>query len=595
MYYAEELIEDIRRSNDIVDVIGSYVKLQKKGSSHLGLCPFHNEKTPSFSVSGPKQMFYCFGCQKGGNVITFVMDYENYSFPEAIALLADRAGIQLPAIEESEESRKQDSLKKQLMEINREAGKFYYSQLRTERGDFAMNYLKGRGLSDEMIRQFGLGYSVPSRDLLYKYLKNKGYRDDVLSQSGLFNYNERNGMQDKFWSRVIFPYMDAGNKIIAFGGRIMGDGEPKYLNSPETPVFVKGRHLYGLNFARASRKKNLIICEGYMDVISLHQAGFNQAVASLGTALTPAQVSLLKRYSEEVLVCYDSDGAGVKAALKAIEMLRSAEVSCRVINMRPYKDPDEFIKNLGAEEFQKRIDNAENYFYYMIRMAESDYNLSDPEGLTKFHDSIAAKLSRFDNAVERDNYLDGVAKKYGINPDSLRSRVNQMALKRDVPDAYERPKQSHGINKVRESGHVKAQKHLITWLSDDISLFPIVSKYIKADDFDAGVLRNVAIAFYEQLENGEYNPAAIISMFDDEEEQREIAAIFHSTLDHLEKKADEDKALKDIILHLLCDLASTAVKGTNGSVTREDYERLVANKKRYADAQKELASKTLIS
>ena len=348
--YSSEVIEEVVSRNDIVDVISGYIKLKKSGSSYVGLCPFHNEKSPSFSVSGTKQMYHCFGCGVGGNVITFVMEYENYTFPEAVKMLADRAGIALPVMEYSGEDRRERDIKTKLLEINKIAATFYYHQLKSPAGQSGLDYLKKRQLSDKTINTFGLGYAPQLTGDLYRMLKEKGYDDELLKESGLFTYEK--GIREKFWNRVIFPIMDINNKVIGFGGRVMGDGKPKYLNSPETKLFDKSKNLYGLNFARSSRKNNLIICEGYMDVISMHQAGFNQAVASLGTALTPGHARLMKRYTDNVLITYDSDEAGVKAALRAIPILKEAGLSTKVINMRPYKDPDEFIKALGTEAFQ---------------------------------------------------------------------------------------------------------------------------------------------------------------------------------------------------------------------------------------------------
>ena len=359
MFYPEELVEEVRTRNDIVDVISGYVKLQRKGSSYFGLCPFHNEKSPSFSVSPGKQMYYCFGCGAGGNVLTFIMEYENYSFPEALKLLADRAGVKLPEQEYSKEERRQQDLRTAILEVNKTAAKYYYYQLRTEAGKPGMDYLKNRQLSEETMQRFGLGYAGKYSDGLYRYLKQKGVSDELLRQSGLMNVDEKRGMYDKFWNRVIFPIMDVNNRVIGFGGRVMGDGKPKYLNSPETKVFDKSRNLYGLNVARTSRKKYIIVCEGYMDVISMHQAGFTNSVASLGTALTSQHASLLKRYTQEVILSYDSDEAGIKAALRAIPLLKEAGLTARVLRMAPYKDPDEFIKTLGTEAFQERINQAQ--------------------------------------------------------------------------------------------------------------------------------------------------------------------------------------------------------------------------------------------
>ena len=368
--YASEVIDEVVSRSDIVDIISGYIKLKKNGSSYVGLCPFHNEKSPSFSVSPGKQLYHCFGCGVGGNVITFVMEYENYTFLEAVKYLADKAGMQLPETSYSEEEKKNRDLKAKLLEINKIAATYYYHQLKAENGKIGLSYLQKRGLSDTTINRFGLGYAGQTGNALYQYLKSKGYDDALLKETGLFTYER--GIYDKFWNRVMFPIMDINYKVIGFGGRVMGDAKPKYLNSPETKLFDKSRNLYGLNAARISRKSNMIICEGYMDVISLHQAGFTQAVASLGTALTLGQAALMKRYTDNVLITYDSDAAGVKAALRAIPILKEAGLTTKVINMQPYKDPDEFIKALGAEAFQERIDKAENSFMYEIGVLEKE-------------------------------------------------------------------------------------------------------------------------------------------------------------------------------------------------------------------------------
>ena len=399
MYYPDEIIEEVRNKNDIVDVIGSYVKIQKKGSSYFGLCPFHNEKSPSFSVSGHKQIYYCFGCGAGGNVIRFIMNYENYTFQEAVKYLAERAGVALPEVEFTEEARQKQSKRDKLLEINKEAARYFYYQLRTDRGKQGRDYFTKRELSEETMKKFGLGYALKTPNDLTLYLKNKGYSDDLLVEAGISAFDERFGLHDKFWNRVIFPIQDMNHKVIGFGGRVMGEGTPKYLNSPETMVFDKSRNLYGLNFARTSRAGNFILCEGYMDVIAMHQAGFTQAVASLGTAFTSGQANLLRRYTDEVLLSYDSDGAGTKAALRALEILKEAGLTGKIINLEPYKDPDEFMKNLGKEAFEARIKQAENSFMFEIRMLKREYNLEDPEDQTKFHrklhESFAVLISKW--------------------------------------------------------------------------------------------------------------------------------------------------------------------------------------------------------
>ena len=318
MFYPEEVIEEVRQRNDIVDVISSYIKLKKTGSNYMGLCPFHNEKSPSFSVNGHRQMYHCFGCGVGGNVFTFLREYENFTFVEALKHLAERCGMQLPETEASPEAKRQADLRNTILNINKEAALYFYHQLKSPKGQYALQYLKERELSDETIVKFGLGYSNKYSDDLYQYLKNKGYDDLTLKETGLFTMDEKRGVHDKFWNRVMYPIMDANSKVIGFGGRVMGEGTPKYLNSPETKVFDKSRNLYGLHLARQARTRTMIVCEGYMEVIAMHQAGFSNAVASLGTAFTGLQANLLKRYADQILLLYDSDGAGVKAALRAI-------------------------------------------------------------------------------------------------------------------------------------------------------------------------------------------------------------------------------------------------------------------------------------
>ena len=547
MYYPEELIEEVRTRNDIVEVISGYVRLQKKGSNYFGLCPFHNEKSPSFSVSPGKQMYYCFGCGAGGNVITFLMEYENQTFPEAVRTLAQRAGIALPEADDSKEARQADSRRAKLLEINKEAAKYFYYQLRTERGSVGMEYLRKRELSDETMNHFGLGYANKYSNDLIQYLKSKGYSEDLIRDAGLCNVDEKHGMYDKFWNRVMFPIQDINHRVIGFGGRVMGDGKPKYLNSPETEIFDKSRNQYGLNFARTSRKGNVILCEGYMDVIAMHQAGFTQAVASLGTAFTSGQASLLRRYANEILLSYDSDGAGVNAALRAIGILKEAGMTGRVINLEPYKDPDEFIKALGGEEFQKRLDHAENSFFFELRQLQKNYDLSDPEQKTAFHREIARKLCTFSEEVERENYIEAVAQKYHIGFENLRRLVGTYAAQTGLAQPVIRPKSGVQKKNTAAEGIKNSQKLLLTWLVEQPQLYRQISKYISPKDFTEGLYEKVADRLFEELEQGNINPASIISMFEEEEDQREAASLFHTKLERLESTAEQEKALHDIV------------------------------------------------
>ena len=548
MYYPEELVEEVRMKNDIVDVVSGYVKLQKKGSSYFGLCPFHNEKSPSFSVSGVKQMYYCFGCHAGGNVFTFVMNYENYTFAEAIKFLADRAHVTLPEVEYSAEMKQRENHRARLLEANKEAAKYFYYQLRGKQGELGYRYLSGRQLTEETMKKFGLGFANKTSDDLTKYMKQKGFEDKLLQEVGLASFDERSGMHDKFWNRVMFPIQDINHRVIGFGGRVMGDGTPKYLNSPETPVFDKSRNLYGLNFARTARSGNIILCEGYMDVISLHQAGFTQAVASLGTAFTSGQANLLKRYTDKVLLAYDSDGAGVNAALRAIGILKEAGLTAKIINMKPYKDPDEFIKNLGTEAYQERIDNAENSFFFEIRILESGYDLNDPESKTAFHKEIARRLCSFEIEVERENYLEAVADKYNIGFENLRKLVSAYAAQTGLVRPVERPKSSMAAKKTApEENSKKVQRMLLTWLTDEPALYSKIAAYIAPSDFTDELYKKVAERLFTDIEAGSYNPAGIISMFEEEEEQREAAALFNTKVEAIETKQERERAFHDIL------------------------------------------------
>ena len=547
MYYPDELIEEIRIKNDIVNVISGYVRLQKKGSNYFGLCPFHNEKSPSFSVSPGKQMYYCFGCGAGGNVITFLMEYENATFQEAVKILADRAGINLPEMEYNEEARKKESRRSRLLEINKEAARYYYYMLRNPRGKIGFQYLAGRQLSDETMKKFGLGYAGGAASDLTAYLRSKGYGDDLLQESGLITFDEKRGVHDKFWNRVMFPIQDGNHRVIGFGGRVMGDGKPKYLNSPETMIFDKSRNLYGLNFARTSRKGNIILCEGYMDVIAMHQAGFTQAAASLGTAFTTGQASLLKRYTEEVLLAYDSDGAGTNAAMRAIGILRESGIRGKVIDMRPYKDPDEFMKNLGPEAFQERIDQAQNSFFFELSVLERDYQMDDPESKTAFHREIAKKLCSFEEEVERENYIESTAQKYHIGFENLRKLVSGYAAQTGLVRPVMRPKSTLSKKNTPEENAKKSQRLLLTWITEEPKLYQKIKPYIAASDFTDTLYQDVADRLFADLEQGVYQPAAIISAYEEEQEQRTVAEIFNTKLEEITTPQEREKAFHDIL------------------------------------------------
>ncbi len=568
MFFSDDVLEEVRSRNDIVDVVSSYVKLQRRGSSYFGLCPFHSEKSPSFSVSPSKQMYYCFGCGAGGSVFNFIMEYENFTFPEAVRMLADRAGVALPEEEETPEARQKRDLKTSVLELNKAAARYYCYMLRTEQGTKALEYLKNRSLSDETIRRFGLGYAGHYSDNLYRYFKKQGISDQLLRESGLFQVNEKQGMFDKFWNRVMFPIMDINNKVIGFGGRVMGDARPKYLNSPETVIFDKGRNLYGLNYARSSKKRYMLVCEGYMDVIAMHQAGFTNAVASLGTALTDRHAALLKRYTDEVILTYDSDEAGIRAALRAIPLLREAGVSTRVLHMQPYKDPDEFIRALGTEAFQERIDQAENSFMFELSVLEKSFDMKDPDGKTKFYQAVADRIAGFELEIERENYIEAVVGKYHISFEGLR-RMVMNSLMKGTPVKREQPVRP-SRRPEKEDGIRKSQRILLTWLCEYPKLFTAVSQYVRPEDFSDELYREVATKLYEQLASGTLNPARITNHFQEPEQQRQVAEIFNTSVEALSSPAEQEKAVRETIRKIL----DYGLKQRNASLDPSDLAGL---------------------
>ena len=423
MIYGEEIIEEVRSRNDIVDLISTYVPLKKKGSSYFGLCPFHNEKSPSFSVSRDKQMYYCFGCGAGGNVFTFLMEYENFSFPEALKYLAERAGMALPEEEISEEAKRAMDDKARLREMNKLSANYFYYLLHSKRGQKGLAYLKDRGITDATIKHFGLGYADIYNDDLYRFLKSKGYSDEDLKDSALVTIDERRGGSDKFWNRVMFPIMDVNNRVIGFGGRVMGDGSPKYLNSKETKLFDKSRNLYGLNFARSSRKKEIILCEGYMDVISMHQAGIDTAVCACGTALTPDQVKLISQYAEEVILSYDSDEAGQKATLRSLELFRNSPVRVGVLQIPGAKDPDEYIKKYGADRFKALLDGVGNALDFRLGRLRSQYDLKQDAQRLEYVKEAVEMLAQRSNPTEQEVYAGRLAEETNISKTAIMAQL----------------------------------------------------------------------------------------------------------------------------------------------------------------------------
>lgn len=579
MYYSDDVIEQVRSASDIVDVIGTYVHLTRRGSNYVGLCPFHNEKTGSFNVNKNMQIFKCFGCNKGGNVFTFLMEYDNLTFVEAVKTLADRAGITLPEREMSEADKAKRTLRERLHDVNKDAATYYYVMLRSPEGKFAYNYLKDRGLSDETMKNFGLGYAGKYANGLYEYLKSKNYPDDLLRASGLFSISEK-GASDKFWNRVMFPIMDKNGRVIAFGGRIMGKAEnaPKYLNSPETEVFLKGDNLYGLHLARHSHKTYYLLCEGYMDVIALHQAGFNNAVASLGTALTPRQARLISNYAKEVIITYDSDEAGQKAAMRAIPILKEAGITVKVLNMKPYKDPDEFIKALGAEAYAARIADALGGFFFEAETLRGRFDFSNPAEKTQFDHEIARMLARFTDELERNNYIAAVSEKYGIEKGALTRLVNRVGreiyAEEVAAETMEREKQQRKNVPTAQNADERVERETICYLANSRILFDAAKNMITGADFRLPLCNKLFSIIYSiYKENGDIVHASIIDRFSEASDQQEVAGILDPTL--YEQNTDEKDRRRAFADHIIRLRMRTIEEEQQKAIAQNDGEALM--------------------
>lgn len=505
MYYPEEAIEEVRIQNDIVEVASNYLKLDRKGRRYFALCPFHGEKTPSFSIEPSKQFFYCFGCNKGGSVIHFIMNIENLEFLDALRFLADRAGITLPEPDDNEEKEKA-RMRKEILEINREAARFFFSNLAGSKGMEAQRYLKDRKLTEKGIRQFGIGLAHEGRSELTEYLLHKGVRKELLLNSGLSLESKNGGLIDRFRKRIMFPIFDIRGNTIGFGGRAVdNNSQPKYMNSPETLVFNKSRELYGLNYARLSKSKKLLIVEGYMDVIALHQGGIDYAVASLGTALTQSQAWLLKKYAEEVVIGYDSDSAGQAATLRGLDILEKSGCNVRVLILPDGKDPDDYIKNNGSEKFKNLVDRAISLLDYRISLQEKKHNLNIIEDKLKLLNNIAEILAAQENSIERELYARNYAEQYGISLESLNNEVRKIR-KKQVSQSGEytlnRKRMQEALPKETRTDprYGELEYILLIMLCNENRLYNMISKEYDLDDYMDSGAALVAKKIYDRLE-----------------------------------------------------------------------------------------------
>lgn len=542
--YSEEILNEVRQSNDIVDVISQYVHLKRSGRNYFGLCPFHNEKSPSFSVSPDKQIFHCFGCGVGGNVITFVSRIEGLNFVETVQMLAERANIQLPTLQNNGDTQK-EILKDKVYKVNEFAAEYYHQNLYKPQAKMAQEYVKKRQLTNETLKSFRIGFSGKF-DELYQELKKQGFQEQEILESGLVNKNERGQYIDRYRNRLMFPICDARGRVIAFGGRVLDDSKPKYINSPENVVYSKGRHLFGLNVAKKGDTKKILIVEGYMDVISLHQRGITNVVASLGTALTEQQGWLLRKNSEQIILSFDSDEAGIKAKLRSIEILQNMGCDLRVLQLEGAKDPDEYILKYGNMRFQNAVDKAFSVVEFKAKILKKELDLDNTNDKIKFLNEIAKLISKVDNTMEREVYIEKIVKEYDISKEAIYAEVNKLTYKNDKSEKIlEKPKPviTHKKVEVQEVPPIiKRRENTIIsiLLSGDLSVYEIIKQNIKAEDFQDEINREIAKKLYEEFEKGNSNINGIIDNLS-QEQQNQITMIMAEDyeIENLEKAIDD--------------------------------------------------------
>lgn len=584
MRYPREVVDEVRLQNDIVEVISQYVPLKQKGSSYFGLCPFHNEKTASFSVNSEKQFYYCFGCGAAGNVFSFLMEMENCDFPEAMKRLADRAHIALPEPEKNAQAIAAEQLKQRLFDIHTTAGRFFYDCLQSEEGKEARAYLQKRQMDPRIARKFGIGYSPERYDSLFKHLKEKGFSvSDILKTGLVLENKDGKGYHDRFRGRLMFPIFDVQGRVVGFGGRILAKGEPKYLNSPETILFSKSRNLYGLNFAKAARKRELILVEGYMDMLSIYQAGFHNVVASLGTAFNQEHARTLKRFADDVILLYDSDEAGTNAALRAIPVLVKNGFRVKVTQVPDGKDPDEFIKAKGAAEFSKLLINAVHYISFEIACIQRKYNLKNPEHRVRFATEAAEILAKLDSEIERNVYLGEVSRVTGVEEEAIRSEIGKLMRKEDEAFQKEAERRQQNLKtysiegRKTEKGLMEAQRSLLYYCAQHQGVYDILKTIIEEDDFTEEVFRR-AFGYIGELwsSSGHVFPADLVSRFEETKEQKMVTEIFAVQLP-AENGADMEKAINEQVRRL----KRTKIDHlTANATTVEEIQRLVEAKRK---------------
>ena len=543
--YSEELIEEVKNSNDIVDVISQYVNLKRSGRNFFGLCPFHKEKSPSFSVSPDKQIFHCFGCGAGGNVIHFISKIENADFKEAIGILANRAGIELPTLNNYEDN-KTALLKSKVYEINQIAAEFYHQNLYKPTSKIGQEYIKKRKLDNRTLKSFLIGYSS-NFDELYRILKQKGFTEEEILASSLVNKTDDGKYIDRFRKRVMFPIQDTRNKVIAFGGRVTDDSKPKYINSPENIVYSKGRHLFGLNVAKRGELKNIIIVEGYMDAISLYQRGITNVVASLGTALTEAQGRLLRRYSERVTIGYDSDGAGQAATLRGLEILQNIGCDVRILQISGAKDPDEYVIKYGPERFLKCVEQAISLVEFKVKMLKQSLNLDNINDKIKFLNQVAKILSNVTNSIERELYVEKIANEYNVSKEAIYGEVNKLIYTKNTGEkTLEKPIVKKEIKKEKQEidSSTTKRENLIIYLLINYpqESYKKIKSVISENDMKLEENQKILKKMYEEIEKGNIN-IDILNYFEEQNIIDHISGIMSYDFEI----SDLNKCIEDVV------------------------------------------------
>ena len=542
--YSEEIIDEVRQSNDIVDVISQYMYLKRSGRNYFGLCPFHNEKSPSFSVSPDKQIFHCFGRGVGGNVISFIMKIEGCGFVEAIQILAEKANIQLPTLENNVDSQREE-LKAKVYKVNEFTADFYHKNLYTPNAKIGQEYVKKRMLTNDTLENYKIGFSGRFNEL-YMALKHNGFGDQEILESGLVNRKDNGQYIDRYRNRLMFPICDVRGRVIAFGGRVLDDSKPKYINSPENVIYSKGRHLFGLNVAKKYDTKQLLIVEGYMDVISLHQRGVKNVVGALGTALTQQQGFLLRKNAEQVILSFDSDEAGQTAKLRAIDVLQSMGLDLRVLQMEGAKDPDEYIIKYGNARFKNVVDRAISVLEFKIKILKNKLNLDNINDKIKFLNEIAKLLSNIDNTMEREIYIEKISDTYQISKEAIYAEVNKLSYAKNQSEKILDKKKTVVVHRKQELSQIsqtlrKRENMILSiLLTGNMDLYQVIKINVNCDEFKDELNKKIAKKLYEEFEKGNSNINAILDKMDDEEQSHitEIMADDYG-IDDMEKAIDD--------------------------------------------------------